>query len=166
MVESDPLSCVDGAIFRRFPSGGQGSQDAASALQLSAYDREKYADKSESMIRMDLIMEINMTTPKLLSHFVFDHNHTVSSEAAKRKRLSRKVKQMERWHKIASVVGWAGVALSDWFSSAVITEATDETFDRFLGFFSVQRPRVLAMMEEYWPDAPQLLKIVSSESHP
>src|SRR5438045_6638965 len=101
MVESDPLSCVDGAIFRRFPSGGQGSQDAVSTLQLSAYDREKYADKSESTIRMDLITEINMTTPKLLSHFVFDHNHAVSSEAAKRKRLSRKVKHMEHWHKSA-----------------------------------------------------------------
>jgi len=69
-------------------------------------------------------------------------------------------RKLQRWHKIVTVVGWVGIFLGHMIPATKITDSTDADFDKFLGNFCLQRPKILELVERHWPDAPGLIKLV------
>ena len=135
---------------------------------LSLTDRDEYSGSKEFEIKAQLAAEIHSRIPMNLQDYVVTELiGPVSLEdqnLTRRRQIYKFYKKMERWHRIASVVGWLGIFLSHSFPVSKVTETSDSEFDAFLGIFSIQRPRIVALMEQDWPDAPEILKIVGSKT--
>jgi hypothetical protein len=83
---------------------------------------------------------------------------TISKE--RKQQLYRFYRQLERWHKIVTVVGWVGIFLGHTIPTSKITTSSNAEFDQLLSEFSLQRPRIFALIDRHWPEAPSLIKMI------
>jgi len=66
-------------------------------------------------------------------------------------------KTFERWHRVATTVGWIGILTSDFLPAYLFNRASQSEFDRFLGFYAVKRPWMVEQLRVQWPTAPACL---------
>lgn len=127
--------------------------------------RRKYARQSRATIESTVAKEIRVrVSGELFNLGKSTRAKTVEKvEASKVRQVTKQLRKMKRWHRIASIVGWVGILLSDWMLSHWVNEANDEVFERFVGFYATQRPTILEMLHKYWNDAPALLRMSGSK---
>ena len=127
--------------------------------------RAKYVGQSRAEIESTVALEIRARVSGILFNAGMSATaRTVDKvEASKVRQVTKQLRQMKRWHHIASVVGWAGIVLSDWMRLYWVNEANNEQFKRFVGFYATRRPTILRMLDKYWDDAPELLRLSGSK---
>jgi hypothetical protein len=78
----------------------------------------------------------------------------------RKQQLYRFYRQLQRWHKIVTVVGWVAIFLGHTIPTSKITNSTNAEFDQLLSEFSLQRPRIFALIDRHWPEALTLIKMI------
>jgi hypothetical protein len=133
--------------------------------------------ESALAIKRQVIAEIRAATPAPLNRFVglpaSDSSTTHASDSSKqtiqerqKRQEYRTFKRMERLHRFVATVGWFGILLGDILPDNVlsISDAGEGPFRDLLGHFANIRPQFLRMVEQHWPDAPQLLTTIGRNS--
>lgn len=85
----------------------------------------------------------------------------VDNEDIMKRKEYRDLTEMKRWYDIVSRVGWLGILIGDWMSPGLFKPNTSQAeFDRFVDFLLSKRGWLLDQLENFWPNAPEFLKII------
>jgi len=137
-----------------------------STVRLSQYPYVILTVRNEPIgrVKTDLANELYHCVPQLLRPFLGTETlETASTKAisqTRKQKLYRFHRTVQRWHKIISVVGWVGVFLGHIIPPTVFTHYSDLDFEKFLGAFSIQRPKIFDLVDRHWPEAPKLIKMI------
>jgi hypothetical protein len=101
-------------------------------------------------------------TPAFLRSHVKTSNSTgpEDNKEQQKRDMYKKIKQCSRWHQVALIAGWAGIFWGHSIPKTIINKASSAEFDSFLGQYCLLRPKILEMLEMYWPTAPQIFQLM------
>ena len=116
-------------------------------------------DKLETYLKSRLSQEIMENTPAFLRSFVTTSSSTGNKEQQKRD-MYKKITQSSRWHQVALIAGWAAIFWSHSIPKIIINKASNAQFNSFLGQYCLLRPKILEMLEMYWPTAPKIFQLM------
>lgn len=103
-------------------------------------------------MRAEIVRELKLKYP--------DYVEKLVGKRLEQRTFERKLKQMERWYRLATKIGLIAVVLSNWIQQYLITNALDDEFEEFLDNFTLNIGWIHDQVRELWADAPSWLRVV------
>lgn len=107
--------------------------------------KRSISDK-ESKILAEIVSEMKIRYPQQVAG--------LGGNGKGKRTPEQRLRQMRRWHLLATKGGLIAVVLSHWFQQSIITHASEKDFEMFVKGVESNGEWMCSMVEEHWPDAP------------